>query len=431
MNTDYTFMYEATSGSCSTGGVDDYVYGGAGYSAARLVDAEASLDYALIKMEGNPVSSYGYLDIEDVDAEIGDKIYIPQHPYGRDKSIAIYDDYSDGAKCSVMENSFSCGADCSDSCDYDSHPDTRYQCDTEGGSSGSPVLSSSTHKVVALHHCGLSDCGGNLGVPMSKVYSRIGKIVYEGSTQSPSTSPEQCVDDPTFTYLDGFTGATCAWFAENPSYNCRKWGSWTDEDGDSANESCCACIELTDDNDTSRPTPSPTALPTHNPTAQPSSMPSPSPTQVPSPSPSTFPSPVPTLIVDGVYNNNNDDFDDGSGIKGDSNNALVVGLGVSGGLLILAFSTVVCFVCLCRRKRKDKGRGVIDKADEEIPAAGTMDSSSEVTPTTKTIVSTSEEITILPDGQIVTKKTTVYSDGSTVMHQVFEEKLADDAVLSA
>ena len=141
-------MYEATYGSCSTGGVDDYVYGGVEYSAARLIKAEASLDYALIKMEGDPVSAYGYLDIEDVEADVGDNIYIPQHAYGRDKSIAIYDDYSGGAKCSVMENTFSCGADCTTSCKYDSHPDTRYQCDSEGGSSGSPVLSSSTHKVV-------------------------------------------------------------------------------------------------------------------------------------------------------------------------------------------------------------------------------------------------------------------------------------------
>ena len=31
--------------------------------------------------------------------------------------------------------------------------DIGYYCDTEGGNSGSPVLSRETHKVVALHHC--------------------------------------------------------------------------------------------------------------------------------------------------------------------------------------------------------------------------------------------------------------------------------------
>ena len=37
---------------------------------------------------------------------------------------------------------------------YAAGSDVSYYCDTEGGSSGSPVLSRATNKVVALHHFG-------------------------------------------------------------------------------------------------------------------------------------------------------------------------------------------------------------------------------------------------------------------------------------
>jgi V8-like Glu-specific endopeptidase len=37
---------------------------------------------------------------------------------------------------------------------YATNSDVAYLCDTAGGSSGSPVLSRTTNKVVALHHFG-------------------------------------------------------------------------------------------------------------------------------------------------------------------------------------------------------------------------------------------------------------------------------------
>jgi hypothetical protein len=37
---------------------------------------------------------------------------------------------------------------------YAAASDVAYYCDTEGGSSGSPVLSRATNRVVALHHFG-------------------------------------------------------------------------------------------------------------------------------------------------------------------------------------------------------------------------------------------------------------------------------------
>jgi len=64
--------------------------------------------------------------------------------------------------------------------------DMQYTCDTEGGSSGSPVLSRTNNKVVALHHCG-GACNGNLGAPIIDFYDDIKDFfVAPGPTASPT-----------------------------------------------------------------------------------------------------------------------------------------------------------------------------------------------------------------------------------------------------
>ncbi|HKZ76466.1 MAG TPA: proprotein convertase P-domain-containing protein, partial [Actinomycetota bacterium] len=61
--------------------------------------------------------------------------------------------------------------------------DVGYLCDTEGGSSGSPVLGYSDHKVIALHHCG--GCA-NSGVQITGVIASLGPNVPPGSVFSPA-----------------------------------------------------------------------------------------------------------------------------------------------------------------------------------------------------------------------------------------------------
>ena len=61
VNTDFTFLYEAKSGSCLTGGIDDpvvaddYVI----YSGESLIKEDFDKDYSLVKLIGDPVSQYG------------------------------------------------------------------------------------------------------------------------------------------------------------------------------------------------------------------------------------------------------------------------------------------------------------------------------------------------------------------------------------
>ena len=68
--------------------------------------------------------------------------------------------------------------------------DISYSCDTEGGSSGSPVISHTTHKVIGLHHCG-GACNGNKGVPIINFINEISPHISKtpGRPNPPITPP--------------------------------------------------------------------------------------------------------------------------------------------------------------------------------------------------------------------------------------------------
>jgi len=118
-----------------------------------------------------------HLELENRQADINEEIYIPQHPGGRPKELGILDS-NHGGNCKVKGFRPGCAPE-----------DMQYTCDTEGGSSGSPVLARSSHKVIALHHCG-GGCDGNLGAPIYKFYQDIAELITGGPyTSSPTLSP--------------------------------------------------------------------------------------------------------------------------------------------------------------------------------------------------------------------------------------------------
>jgi lysyl endopeptidase len=55
---------------------------------------------------------------------------------------------------------------------YDRGIDLSYYCDTDGGSSGSPVPSRASDRVIGLHHFG--GCP-NSGVRIDQIYEQVGK----------------------------------------------------------------------------------------------------------------------------------------------------------------------------------------------------------------------------------------------------------------
>ena len=90
------------------------------------------------------IKKFGYLSFDSTRPAKGQELYVPQHPAGEPTRIAGARGESVG-NCVVANNAYD---------GYAKNSDVAYYCDTEGGSSGSPVLSRATGKVVALHHFG-------------------------------------------------------------------------------------------------------------------------------------------------------------------------------------------------------------------------------------------------------------------------------------
>gem|GEM_PF-2646863 len=129
--------------------------------------ANETYDCALMTLAGDPQTTYGYLELDPRDLALGETVYIPQHPGGVPKK------YDDGAVVDPVATGYEPGSD------------VGYQVDTEGGSSGSPVLSMADHKVVGLHHFGGCNPSPpydqNQGVLMKKVYPVISPYLPGGT----------------------------------------------------------------------------------------------------------------------------------------------------------------------------------------------------------------------------------------------------------
>ncbi len=90
------------------------------------------------------VKKFGYLTLDPTRPARNQQLYVPQHPAGEPTRIAGSLGEQVG-NCAVTDPAYD---------GYAANSDVAYYCDTEGGSSGSPVLSRKTDKVVALHHFG-------------------------------------------------------------------------------------------------------------------------------------------------------------------------------------------------------------------------------------------------------------------------------------
>jgi len=111
----------------------------------KVLSTDHVLDYTLFTVgEFAAVQKFGYLVLDTARPVKGQELYVPQHPAGQPTKIAG----SLGEKagnCSVADPAYT---------GYAAGSDVSYYCDTEGGSSGSPVISRKTNKVIALHHFG-------------------------------------------------------------------------------------------------------------------------------------------------------------------------------------------------------------------------------------------------------------------------------------
>ncbi|CAM1358651.1 trypsin-like peptidase domain-containing protein [Tenacibaculum xiamenense] len=138
-NTDYIFNYQHQGCTGSTLAQQDVVA-----QSATFIKTNSTLDYTLVKLPTNPTNTYGYLSLSSAVPAAGDRIYIPQHPGGRRKEISVKTDTdaTAGGFSRVYQSSSGSGQQ------------VRYYADTEGGSSGSPVLDYNSNLVIAIHNTG-------------------------------------------------------------------------------------------------------------------------------------------------------------------------------------------------------------------------------------------------------------------------------------
>lgn len=184
-NTDYEFMAEGAT--CSTNCFGSLSCPGTiAATSGQLIKTNAPLDYALVKLPTNVSATYGFLSLRDTGPVVDERIYLPQHPVGRGKSIAVFStapqDQSGFCEISSL-NAPPCTGGTGD---------IGYYADTQGGSSGSPVLAYDDHKVVSLHHC--ANCP-NRGLDVVDLIASIGSDLPECATNNPVGSVALDADD--------------------------------------------------------------------------------------------------------------------------------------------------------------------------------------------------------------------------------------------
>ncbi|GAA2124426.1 trypsin-like serine peptidase [Glycomyces algeriensis] len=141
--TEVQFGYECIS--CAGGTIRTPVK----VSGAEVLVTDWDLDFTLFTVsEPERIAHLPALEVSATPVGLYDKIFIPEHPGGgplRIASASSSEPAGLGSNCMVGDVRRSGRAP---------GTDFAYRCDTEGGSSGSPVISRATGQVVGIHHFG-------------------------------------------------------------------------------------------------------------------------------------------------------------------------------------------------------------------------------------------------------------------------------------
>jgi V8-like Glu-specific endopeptidase len=113
----------------NTSGVRSYVV------SIEPVEASEALDYSILRVRGNPSADFGTVAFARQPAEVQEAVFIIGYPEGEPETLSRKDCYVRA----VLTEQFI------------------HTCDTLGGSSGSPVFSDNTFRMIGLHFAGAED----------------------------------------------------------------------------------------------------------------------------------------------------------------------------------------------------------------------------------------------------------------------------------
>ena len=169
-------------------------------SGGTFITDDPDLDYSLVIPDTSTgtgtdlPATYGYMRLRQSGAVLNERIYHPQHPAGWGKRIGMESSYP----ADVAMGGY-CYASSLDEVPCSGGPgDVGYWTDTQGGSSGSPVLGYSDNKIVSLHHCrGSAFCttgnpaqdDRNRGVPVPAIIADLGANMPPGALCDPFDGP--------------------------------------------------------------------------------------------------------------------------------------------------------------------------------------------------------------------------------------------------
>lgn len=141
------------------------------YNGGTFLKTSSSLDYTLLTLLGNPEATWGEYTATTKTPTVGMAINFPQHPGGGLKRVGYWKDSAQTLRCDVASTGGSYG--------YAAGSQMDYSCDSEGGSSGSPIMDAGTGRIIGLHHLGgvsSSPCE-NAGTMMKNVCPNAGALL--------------------------------------------------------------------------------------------------------------------------------------------------------------------------------------------------------------------------------------------------------------
>lgn len=116
------------------------------YAGGTFLKTSSALDYSLLTLQGNPEATWGEYIATTKTPTTGMAINFPQHPGGGLKVVGYWKDSAQTLRCDVASVGGSYG--------YTTGSQMAYSCDSEGGSSGSPIMDAGTGRIIGLHHLG-------------------------------------------------------------------------------------------------------------------------------------------------------------------------------------------------------------------------------------------------------------------------------------